>query len=228
MSHEPADILFAGQTLRLLPSGAIYHADSQTLWVADVHLGKAATYRRLGQPVPKGTTTENLRRLTCDLARHEVKHLVVLGDFLHGPQVQQAASTLMAIKAWRQEHARCQITLIRGNHDHRAGDPPKEFEITVVDQPHITAGLAGWHDIESSHPSKGQGILFGHTHPVFVLRGGAREQLRLPCFVVSANTLNLPAYGAFTGGHQHHPRAGETIYVLADQAVIRLPTPPST
>ena len=36
--------------------------------MADLHLGKAATYRALGQPVPAGTTRENLARLKLEAA----------------------------------------------------------------------------------------------------------------------------------------------------------------
>eukprot|EP01036_Dinobryon_divergens_P015919 gene15919-21571_t len=55
---------YAGQTVWLLPEHALWWPDGQVLFIADLHLGKAATYRALGQPVPSGTTAENLRRLS--------------------------------------------------------------------------------------------------------------------------------------------------------------------
>jgi len=213
----------AGQELMLLPSGAIYCRNLATLWVADVHLGKAATYRQLGQPVPQGTTTHTLTQLTDDLRRYGIEHLVVLGDFLHGPQVHRSASTLQAIARWRDEHGRCKVTLIRGNHDDRAGDPPASLAIDVVDEPFMLAGLACCHHQQETKIGSGAPVLWGHLHPVALLQGRARERLRLPCFVVGRNHILLPAYGAFTGGHVYSPASDETLYVIADQSVFKLP-----
>ncbi len=53
-------ISLAGAELWLLPDKAIYWPQERALLVADVHIGKAAAYRRLGQPVPHGTTERNL------------------------------------------------------------------------------------------------------------------------------------------------------------------------
>ena len=56
---------------------------ARMVMVADVHFGKAATFRRAGQPVPHGTTADNLARLDALLAATGADHLVFLGDFLH-------------------------------------------------------------------------------------------------------------------------------------------------
>ena len=49
-------IELAGSTLWLLADKAIYWPAQQALLVADVHFGKAAAYRRLGQPGPHRLT----------------------------------------------------------------------------------------------------------------------------------------------------------------------------
>ncbi|MFA6207430.1 MAG: DEAD/DEAH box helicase, partial [Methylocystis sp.] len=46
----------------LLPQRAVWRVETRTLFIADAHLGKAATFRALGQPAPKGTTRDNLDR----------------------------------------------------------------------------------------------------------------------------------------------------------------------
>ena len=66
---KPLAITYAGHTVWLLPEHALWWPEGGVLFVADLHLGKAATYRALGQPVPSGTTTENLRRLSL-LVQH--------------------------------------------------------------------------------------------------------------------------------------------------------------
>ncbi len=131
-----------------LPEHAVWWPAGRVLFIADLHLGKAATYRALGQPVPAGTTRESLRRLDALIARHRPAQLVFLGDFLHGPLAQQAP-LLDPLHAWRAGHHGIAMTLVRGNHDDRAGDPPATLDIEVVDGtalhrsvcvlPHLTA-----------------------------------------------------------------------------------------
>lgn len=220
---------FAGLSLELLPSGAVWNPMQEVLWVADVHLGKASSYRRLGQPVPQGTTTQTLDQLSNDLQTRPSKQLIVLGDFLHGPLVHQSVSTLAAIDHWRAQHRHLKITLIRGNHDDRAGDPPAGLGIEVVDEPFMFEAIACCHHDEGAGTAlaafNARFTMSGHLHPVVTLQGRARERLRLACFVVGQKRLVLPAYGAFTGGHPYSPASDERLYVIADQAVFRLPGP---
>ena len=75
----------------------------RVLWVADLHLGKAATYRALGQPVPAGTTRENLARLSALINHYQPVQLVFLGDFLHAAQAR-TPSVLAGLAAWRENH----------------------------------------------------------------------------------------------------------------------------
>ncbi|NWC37609.1 DEAD/DEAH box helicase, partial [Pseudomonas gingeri] len=56
-------VMLEGEELWLLADKAVYWPARQCLMIADAHFGKASAYRSLGQPVPQGTTTENLQRL---------------------------------------------------------------------------------------------------------------------------------------------------------------------
>jgi metallophosphoesterase superfamily enzyme len=51
--------------------------------VADAHFGKAVSFRKLGVPVPRGTTAETLAKLGRALADTGAAQVVFLGDFLH-------------------------------------------------------------------------------------------------------------------------------------------------
>ena len=48
----------AGERLVLLPEKAAFWPRTRALFVADFHLGKAATFRSAGIPLPPGTTGE--------------------------------------------------------------------------------------------------------------------------------------------------------------------------
>ena len=56
-------VVVAGVSLRLLAGRAVWWPEASTLFVADVHLGKAESFSALGVPVPRGPTAATLDRL---------------------------------------------------------------------------------------------------------------------------------------------------------------------
>ena len=73
----------AGEEVVMLPERALYWPRARTLFLADLHWGKAATFRASHVPVPIGTTASDLARLSRALTRTGASHLVILGDLLH-------------------------------------------------------------------------------------------------------------------------------------------------
>ena len=213
------ELQIAGARLALLPQRAAYLPDEATLLVADAHIGKAASFRALGVPVPRGTTTQTLQRLSDAVAMSGARRIVFLGDLLHSAQ-GRAPATLQALAQWRETHARLDLWLVRGNHDSRAGDPPATLGVQGVDEPLHLAGLALCHHPETAADAY---VLAGHVHPCVVLGGRAHQRLRLPCFHFGPRIGLLPAFGAFTGMHAVRPRPGERVYVVADGAVHAVP-----
>jgi uncharacterized protein len=205
----------AGATLELWPERAAYLPDHATLLVADVHVGKDASFRRLGVPVPPGATESTLQRLSRVLGASGAARLVVLGDFLHSAQAR-SAHTLEALSAWRARHPGVDITLLRGNHDHRAGDPPAALGIEVVDAP---LALGPFRLAHEPGPHEAGYVLAGHVHPCVVLGGRGPDRLRLPCFHFGLRVGVLPAFGAFTGGHAMPRAEGDRVYAIAEDTV---------
>lgn len=213
--HTHHSVILADTELWLLPDKAVYWPAQRSLLLADLHFGKAAAYRQLGQPVPHGTTDGNLRRLDTLLERYATDRLLVLGDFLHAPESHTPA-LLARLTAWRACHAALAISLIRGNHDRRAGDPAAALGIESLDEPLLLGPFALCHE---PHPHPTRPVLAGHAHPAFVLRGRARQRLRLPCFSLEARVSLLPAFGEFTGATTISAARGRRIFVVADGRV---------
>lgn len=209
------EIQHCGETLWLLPDKALYWPARRALLVADVHIGKAASYRALHQPVPRGTTDATLARLDALLAAHDCQQLIILGDFLHA-RPARAPAIVAKLKAWRQRHAQLLIVLVRGNHDRHAGDPPAELDIDVQDQPWLQEPFALQHEPvpNATHP-----VLAGHVHPAFILRGKGRQRLRLPCFLIEDTVSLLPAFGEFTGGWNVEPDAATRVFLAGAERV---------
>ncbi|MDQ6680108.1 MAG: ligase-associated DNA damage response endonuclease PdeM [Pseudomonadota bacterium] len=213
-----ATIEVGGEALALLPEKAAFLSQRRTLLVADVHIGKAVSFRRLGVPVPRGTTTATLAGLTALVERLDAKRIVFLGDLLHSARAH-APATLAAMRRWREAHPQLELTLVRGNHDDRAGDPPAHLGIEAVDEPLFTGGLALCHH---PRPRPGSYVLGGHLHPCVNVAGRAFDRLRLPCFWFGAEVGVLPAFGAFTGMHQVRSAAADRLFAVADGQVTEL------
>lgn len=209
--------------LQLWPQKAAFDPALGLLLVADAHLGKAVSFRRLGVPVPEATTDEALARLDALLTITGARGIVFLGDLLHSAR-SHAAGTMAALRAWRRRHADLSLTLVRGNHDQRAGDPPADLGVEVVDGPLRRGPWMLVHAPDEAPPAAADTYaLAGHVHPCVVLGGRGGDRLRLPCFHFDAAVGVLPAFGPFTG--MHALPAGPTVrrYAIAGDAVQALP-----
>jgi DNA ligase-associated metallophosphoesterase len=207
-------IELAGESVLLLPEKALYWPRERTLVVADIHFGKAAAFRALGVPVPRGTTTQNLDGLDQLLAAYPATRIVFLGDFLHS-RAAHARATLAAMVEWRARHPALSLVLVRGNHDLHAGDPAAVLGIEMVDEPFAAGPFAFCH-----HPDIAADgyVLAGHVHPVYRIMTRL-EAVRLPCFLVGSRRMVLPSFGAFTGGYVIEPAAGERVFVATEVQV---------
>ena len=209
-------IPLAGETVILLPERVLYWPRAGTLFVADLHWGKAATLRSAAIALPGGTTTDDLARLSAVIERTGAGRLAVLGDLLHA-HAGRAPQTLAAITAWRERHLELELLLVRGNHDRYAGDPAAELGFECVDEPY----RLGPFELRHVPATTGNGyVLAGHLHPGVVLNGPARQRLVLPCFWFGYGGGVLPAFGSITGTARITPLAGDLVFAVAESDVI--------
>lgn len=209
-------IVVAGEALLLLADKALLWPAQGMLIVADIHFGKAASFRAAGVPVPRGTTSQNLAALDALLAEHAIGHIMFLGDFLHA-RAAHASATVAAMLAWRLRHPGLQLTLVRGNHDRHAGDPAAALLIDLVDEPHRIGPFAFCHHPDLAVDADAY-ALCGHIHPSYRL-STRFDSLRLPCFVVGGRRMILPSFGAFTGGFLITPADDDAIFLSSGEAV---------
>jgi len=216
-----AAVVVGGVPLVLLPQRGAWWPARRWLLVADVHLGKAATFRTLGVPVPCGTTSATLGRLDALVDELAPARLVVLGDLLHGPQ-ERASAAIDALAAWRLRRPALEFTLVRGNHDDRAGDPPVRCGVDALDGPLAADGLLLCHAPDDAPAGAGGHVLAGHLHPGYRLATRA-DALRLACFWLRPQVTVLPAFGEFTGRMAIRPAADDRVFVTDGQAVHEVP-----
>jgi len=216
---DALDTVVGGEAVTLFAERALFWPRERTLFVADVHLGKTATFRAHGVPLPRGTTAGDLARLARLVLRVGAARVVVLGDFLHA-RAGRVPALDDAVRAWREAHAALDVVLIRGNHDAHAGDPPAAWAIDCRPEPLALPPFLACH-VPASPPSGY--ALCGHVHPGIWLAGHGEESARLPCFVLGRRRAILPAFGRFTGLATIAPDAHDRIVAIAGAALFALP-----
>lgn len=228
-----ASLRWNGEALRLRPDGALWWSGGETLFAADLHLGKGTAFRARGIPVPTGDTRSDLARLDRAVEETRAARVVLLGDLFHAPESRDARVE-RGLARWRAGRPTLEVTLVRGNHDHRAGDPDPGLGMEVVEAPaqlgpfelrHVPPpanGSATAPKRSRARPPGARPVLAGHLHPVVRLRGPARDRARLPCFWVRPRTLVLPAFGSFTGGWSVPVARGDRIFVPVEGAVVEV------
>jgi uncharacterized protein len=226
--NSAIDIEFGGEALTLLAQKAVLWAREKTLFVADVHLGKAASFRTAGVPVPSGHSKDDLARLSALVDRHAIAHLVILGDLVHN-RASYTPALDHAMRAFAAKHSALKKTLVVGNHDESAGEPPISWGIECINDDFsimpFTASHApnNWANSDSAE-TETSFRLAGHLHPATWLRT-SREALNLPCFWQSKTQLVLPSFGSLTGRYTVEPAAGDVTFVVTAQQIFRNPEP---
>ena len=218
---EDLDIQWAGETVRLLPERAMYLPDRDILLVADLHLGKAETYRSLGVPMPEGIAEESLDRLERAARRTSPAEIVVLGDLVHCEEGMEDP-VIELFEHWRRRVPNT-ISLIGGNHD--AGvSIPRSWRIELDGEARRLGPFLLRHEprpfdqeVDDDDPF----VIAGHLHPVLSIGTGARRVLA-HAFVVDPRQAILPAFTPFARGArvQPDPDRGRRVLPIADGQVV--------
>lgn len=204
---------FLEQDFQLLPEHAILWKNTDTLMVSDLHIGKGGHFRKNGVAMPVEVNLENLWKLSGLLMDHKPNRLLLLGDLFHSSfnkEWSQFADMLANFPS-------LEIILVRGNHDVLPEHHFTKAGIVVVDE------LEEGPFIFSHEPlEKWDGYnLCGHVHPAVRLKGGGRQQLRVPCFYFGEKQGMLPSFGYFTGSHVIRPKKKDQVFVSAEGLVLR-------
>ncbi|KAA8605102.1 metallophosphoesterase [Salipiger aestuarii] len=181
---------FHDAPLCALPSGALHWPGENLLVVSDLHLGKAARLSAVGgAALPPYETRETLQRLGADLDATGARRVVCLGDSFDTHDIAEALPEDDRLRIARLQAGR-DWTWIEGNHD------PGPVSLGGAHRAELRIGRLLLRHIAESGAT---GEVSGHYHPKarLALRG---RVLSRRCFLVDADRLILPAYGAYTGG----------------------------
>lgn len=209
-------VKIADSALTLLPDGAVHWSQTETLWLSDLHLGKAAHFRRHGVPIGSEPTLETLHRLREQIKTLQPQRVLMLGDLFHS-DINREWDPFAGLC---DEFRGLEWVLVRGNHDSIPDVLLRESGIRQVDRLD-EGGFTFTHDPADLDSDFGYHVC-GHVHPGIRMRGAGRQTMRLRCFHFGALQAVMPAYGAFTGIHVVTPADKDRVFATTGEAVIEV------
>lgn len=207
----------AGEEVEFRPDGTLLWPSESTLFVADIHLGKGASFRSQGLPVPPGSTLATLEKLSLSLDS-AVQRLIILGDLWHARQ-GKTAEAVEHFLSWRSRVS-VEIMLIEGNHDRKSGQLPVGSDIQTVQDGATVGPFRLRHEPE---PMDEGYVLAGHLHPGYGLDGRGRQSMTVPCFWITPGVTVLPSFGTFTGCSRIRPSESDRVIVTTGSECREVP-----
>lgn len=218
MNVKEQPIFIQGANLILSNQAALFWEEEQALILSDLHLGKAAHFRKNGIALPGQISLQDLQRLDGLIHHYQARQVIITGDLIHAGANKEVA----LFAALSQKHAQRKFILIKGNHDRMPESFLKQMGIHEV-YDFLTIG-----NISFSHQAVDlpEGLLIsGHIHPGISLQLPARKQLRLPCYVLTERQLILPAFSRFTGLDTATHLPGADYYAFYAEAIFKVSPP---
>jgi len=194
----------------LLPQKALFRPDDNLLIISDLHIGKAAHFRKHGIAVPALVNRNNFWNLSGLFDYLLPERVLFLGDLSHSDfnaEWRDFADFLALYPAIRFE-------LVTGNHDILS--PEYYAEAGIISLPALLEDRYGFiHDGAARAEDSSRFYFSGHIHPAVRLYGKARQSARVPCFWMNPDGMVLPAFGDFTGKHTIEPAKSDRVFVIA-------------
>lgn len=198
----------------LLPERAVYRPEKQQLIISDVHLGKAAHFRKEGLALPSHSAMRDIDKLDHLLRKWKPASVIILGDLFHSFVNKE----WLLFKALLLDHSYIRFILVEGNHDLLSIE---EYDIVNFFTSDL---LIDEHFIFSHHPVENLPKLniCGHIHPGVRISGPARQSERLSCFYLNKTHFILPAFGYLTGLQLLEIEENSDYFLVTGNRVVKL------
>ncbi len=190
---------------------ALYHPETDTLTISDLHLGLEGSMTSEGSYVPKFHLEDMLEDIEKARSRTEASRIVVNGDIKNEfnksyySEKDEVRSLVQHLKRRFDE-----AVLVRGNHD-------KFIESTVEDEGlemqgfFLEEGILYIHgdrkpeEIEDLEEEEYNTIVIGHEHPALSLKDNLGISEKVDCFLygetdAGKTIIVLPAFSTISNG----------------------------
>jgi len=209
------EITIKNNVLRLTPERAIFWQEESAVLLSDLHIGKIAHFRNEGIALPQHASQENFRRLDRLMEKLQPEKMIIIGDLFHS-SVNREWDMFCA---WRDQYPSVNMQVVLGNHDRL---PKRMYDCANLEVHREELQMGPF--ILAHHPRREIGeneyVISGHIHPVVLISGMARQQLRFPCFYFGRQQAILPSFGYFTGGYFIEPEKEDTVVAVVKEKLV--------
>lgn len=206
-------IIFANEELILTNQRVVYWPRKNVLILSDIHLGKAAHFRRNGIQMPVQISIQDLNRLNLLINYFQPKQLIIVGDLIHAGTNKELDYFMDLI----QNHNQIEFILIRGNHDRISESKLNSLGIYQINKELIIDDLHFIHQPENNKKN----TISGHIHPGVNVQF-ATKRMRFPCYAMNEYHLILPAFSTFTGLDTSTCLENQVCYAFHEDGIFRI------
>ncbi len=213
------EIELAGEKLLLSENKIIYWPKQQSVFIADLHLGKTTHFRKSGIAVPMAIIKTEIDRIENIITKYHPKRIYFLGDLFHSDLNHEWD----IFNDFLNLHSTLEFILIKGNHDILSDKTYKLSQLKIEKEPfQLTPFILTHHPLKKEEVNENELNLCGHLHPGISIKGKGRSYLSLPCFYLEKNIMILPAFGRFTGLAKIKPKKDSRAYVVLNDSVNKI------
>ena len=206
-----------GQNLLLHPFKSIFWEDTKILFLSDLHIGKAAHFRKAGIPIPELVHSDDFSKMNYLIKTYQPRRLVFLGDLFHS----EYNKAWEEFKKYTIKYIQIKPELVIGNHDILDESHYSFMDIhrnTLIIEPFILT-----HQPMAEEEISEFYNLCGHLHPSVRIFGAAKQSFRVECFYFGQKQGILPAFGNFTGTSKLLKKAkNDKTFAITENEVIPL------
>lgn len=195
---------------------AIYLPKEQLLAISDLHLGKAAHFRKAGLAVPNIVSKNDLNRLSELLEKYLPKQLLINGDMFHSDYNTE----IDEFAKWKENFNEINFILVKGNHDQQAEEVYKNLAVEVYEPSYQTDQFCFIHDV--AHCRSNLYAISGHIHPGISIYNKAKQRLKFPCFYFGEDHAVLPAFSNFTGLQLVKAKETDIVFAITPTKIVKV------
>ncbi len=195
---------------------AIYLPNEQLLAISDLHLGKAAHFRKAGLAVPNSVSQNDLQRLTSLIEKHHPKQLLINGDMFHSDYNTE----IDEFARWKENFSEINFILVKGNHDKQSEEIYKKLAVEVHEPNYPTDKFCFIHDVANFKSNLY--AISGHIHPGISIYNKAKQRLKFPCFYFGEYHAILPAFSNFTGLQLVKAKENDLVFAITPNKIVKV------
>lgn len=205
-------ITLAGEELTLTNQRVVFWKRKSILVLSDLHLGKAAHFRKHGIALPRQISLQDLQQLERLLHHYRPGQVIIVGDLIHAGSNTEVG----LFKTLTGKFSETRFHLVKGNHDRL---PLDQLQAIGINEVHQTLEIEAILFSHQNWPQNQAYTISGHRHPGVRLRLPTRQFERFPCFILDKKELVLPAFSQFTGLDTTRIPDSATCYAFYEQGI---------